>query len=271
MTIHTNNRVPCFDAGQLEGIARVLGDTATGLSETQIGALLADARIPDTDPTMTKWKRLFNALVNFQNEHKVGNGVIVLIHRAMNISRYTNNWESFHIRQSELNKVLAISGYELRDDGKLYSVSKAKNLDEAILRANRLKNELERRNVHTDILKYCNAELVKENYFHAVLEAVKSITAKIRILSGYSDDDSDLVVKVFAGASPQFVINAFDTGTLQGEQRGFVSLLKGLYGTIRNPLAHEPKIEWQMSEQDALDIFSLISLIHRKLDQAKKL
>ena len=50
-----------------------------------------------------------------------------------------------------------------------------------------------------------------------------------------------------------------------------MNLLKGLYGTIRNPLAHNPKIEWDMTEQDALDILTMISLVHRKLDQARRL
>jgi len=41
------------------------------------------------------------------------------------------------------------------------------------------------------------------------------------------------------------------------------------YGTIRNPLAHDPKIEWDMNEQDTLDILTMISLVHRKLDKAR--
>lgn len=56
--------------------------------------------------------------------------------------------------------------------------------------------------------------------------------------------------------------------TQESEQNGFVNLLKGLYGTIRNPLAHDPKVEWDVTEQDALDILTMISLVHRKLDQA---
>jgi len=39
-------------------------------------------------------------------------------------------------------------------------------------------------------------------------------------------------------------------------------LLKGCFGAIRNPLAHEPKILWQ-GEDDAADYFSLVSLLHR--------
>jgi uncharacterized protein (TIGR02391 family) len=55
---------------------------------------------------------------------------------------------------------------------------------------------------------------------------------------------------------------------LEGQRRGFVGLLKGLYGTIRNPPAHKSKIEWDMTEQDALGILTTISLVHRKLDLA---
>ena len=54
-------------------------------------------------------------------------------------------------------------------------------------------------------------------------------------------------------------INALLTDTDKGEQRGFANLLIGLFGTIRNPLAHNPKIEWEMSEQDALDILTMAS------------
>jgi hypothetical protein len=38
-------------------------------------------------------------------------------------------------------------------------------------------------------------------------------------------------------------------------QRGFANLLTGLFGAVRNPLAHAPRTLWPMSEQDALDIF----------------
>lgn len=50
---------------------------------------------------------------------------------------------------------------------------------------------------------------------------------------------------------------------LQVEQDHVESL-----GKVRNPLAHEPKMEWNVSEQDALDILTTISFVHRKLDRA---
>ncbi|GAB64329.1 conserved hypothetical protein [Candidatus Jettenia caeni] len=65
-------------------------------------------------------------------------------------------------------------------------------------------------------------------------------------------------------------INQLITDTDVSEQKGFMNLLIGLFGTFRNPVAHAEKIYWLISEQDALDILSLVSLVHRKLDIVTK-
>ena len=39
---------------------------------------------------------------------------------------------------------------------------------------------------------------------------------------------------------------------------------------FRNTTAHAPKITWVIEENDALDMMSMASLMHRKLDNAKK-
>lgn len=272
MPVQTRQAVPVFDAQRMEALCRILGDTNEGLTGPQIGYLLQDCRIPDTDPGATKWKRLFNAFVAFQNENHVGNHVVVFVNRAMNPASYTANPTVFKLRQDRLNVVLAFCGMQVGDDGKIRRTGTAKNLDEATQRANRLRASLIQRNVHSEVLAYCNAELLHDNYFHAVFEAMKGITSKLRTMTGSSTDGSDLVHAAFAAknGSPMLVINAFDTETLKGEQRGFVNLLVGLFGMIRNPIAHNPRVEWDMSEQDAMDVLTTISLIFRKLDKAKK-
>ena len=70
---------------------------------------------------------------------------------------------------------------------------------------------------------------------------------------------------VFSIERPVLAINSLQTETEKSEHKGFALLLKGCFAAIRNPLAHEPKILWQ-GEDDAADYFSLISLLHRKLD-----
>ena len=40
---------------------------------------------------------------------------------------------------------------------------------------------------------------------------------------------------------------------------------------FRNPTAHEPKVDWEISEQDALEILGIISYCHRRLDNYQKI
>jgi len=90
------------------------------------------------------------------------------------------------------------------------------------------------------------------------------------LLSGLTTDGAELVSKAFSGQSPILVIEPLITESEKSEQKGFANLLVGLFGAVRNPLAHVPKNNWPMCEQDALDILTLVSLIHRKLDRAQK-
>jgi len=261
-------RIEPFSSQHLTAICKVLGDTDSGLTGTEISQLLADCGIPDADPTLTKWKRLFNAFAAWQNSKQLGNCVLMFVNRAMNPSLYTKNDNVFATRRDELNVVLAFSGMNVGDDGKIRRSTKAESLSEAMKRATRLHDALSSRRVHRDVLEFCKAELLDQNYFHAVFEATKSIAAKIRTISGLQSDGADLVQQAFSLSSgPLLAINPLVTETEKGEQRGFVNLLIGLFGTIRNPLAHNPKTEWDMCEQDALDILTMVSLIHRKLDR----
>jgi uncharacterized protein (TIGR02391 family) len=273
MSISTNRRIPAFGRDHLEGIARAIGHTEDGLTGSELGDLLAACGIEDDSPGLTKWVRIFNGFINFQNEHRVGNHVLKFIGLAMSPVRYTDKPEVFEGRRVRLNAVLALSGYELGDDGKMRARKAATNLTDALERADRLRSQLRQRNVHGDVLKFCDAEILAKNYFHAVFEAMKSVTAKIRGMTGSNSDGHELIDAAFSfgkSGSPMLALSSLQSETLKGEQRGFVSLLKGLYGTVRNPLAHNAKIEWDMTEQDALDILTTISLVHRKLDKAKQ-
>jgi uncharacterized protein (TIGR02391 family) len=265
--------IPVFIAPQLEAIARILGDTNEGLTGSAIGHKLQQCKIPDCDPSNTKWKRLYNAFAEFQDKHQFGNHVIVFINEIMNPASYTESPDIFQLRREKLNTVLVLSGFFIGDSGKVSHTAKANNLDEALERANRMKEQLRRRSAHAEVIRFCEAEIIAKNNFHAVLEAMKSITSRIRSMSNLYSDGADLVQGAFGlgkTGSPLLAINSLDTETLRGEQRGFINMLIGLYGMIRNPTAHEPKIEWPMEEIDALDILTIISFVHRKLDKAYK-
>ena len=267
------NHIPPFNPQDLEALAKILGATEGGLTGSEIGRLLQDTKIPDPTPEQTKWKRLYNAFATFQNRKKFGNHVVVFINHTMRPVGYTSQVNLFSERRDALNVVLAFSGMQVRRDGKVVRARKSDDLADAMQRASRLHAALSNRQVHPDVLRYCKPELLQENYFHGVFEATKSIAAKIRSLSGLSGDGAALVNAAFSlgkHQTPILAINSLTTETERSEQRGFGNLLLGLFGTVRNPLAHRPKQEWPMSEQDALDILTMASLIHRKLDRAQR-
>jgi uncharacterized protein (TIGR02391 family) len=257
-----------FTQGQLESIAQVLGDTNTGLTGTEIAHTLQKARMKDVDPNNTKWRRIYNAFITRQNSTQTGNCVINFIHYALEPARYIGKGEIFELRREGVNLVLAFRGLQFLPTGKFGIITQAQTLREAERRAKYLRNKLSEREVHPDVLDFCRAELLEDNYFHAVLEAVKSIDSKLRQRSGIDADGSELYDTVLGGNQPQLRINEFRTKSHRSEQRGFVNLLKGLYGTFRNPTAHEARVEWYMGEADALDLLSIVSYAHRRIDKS---
>ena len=195
----------------------------------------------------------------------------MFINRALNPVSYARDREKFAWRRSELNVVLSFSGFSVREDGKVTRTPVETTLKGARARAGALRAALEDRGAHPEILKYCRAELVDENYFHAVLEAIKGVAERIRNLSGLTTDGAELVNTAFSVKAPILALNSLKTETEISEQKGFGNILVGLFGAVRNPSAHAPKITWPMTEQDALDVLSLVSFVHRKLDGAVKI
>ncbi len=170
--------------------------------------------------------------------------------------------------RSRLNSVLAFMGYALGEDGKVRLRDEARTITEAENRAARLSHEMSRRGVHPDVLRFCKAELLQDNYFHAVFEATKSVAEKIRAKSHLTSDGAELAQVAFGGTSPLLAINTLRSDTEKSEQRGFLNLLIGMFGVFRNTAAHAPRIMWPVSEQDAQDLLSLTSYLHRRLDGA---
>jgi uncharacterized protein (TIGR02391 family) len=126
--------------------------------------------------------------------------------------------------------------------------------------------------VHQDVLRFCREELLQENYFHAVLEATKSVGDKLREKTGLTGDGADLVQPACSlpkdGTAPLLAFNALRTESERSEHKGIANLLVGFFGTFRNPTAHAPKISWPVNEQDALDLLTMASFLHRRLDGA---
>jgi uncharacterized protein (TIGR02391 family) len=258
-----------FTQSQLQAIADALGETNDGLTGSEIGHLLNSCRITDPSPDMAKRHRLYNAFVESQNTRQDRIAVLAFIRKAMKPEVYARTPERFEPMRAILNRALAFAGLAVDVTGQLSSVAAATTLGEAQRRASELRADLEIRGAHPDVLRFCQEELLVENYFHAVLEAVKSVADKLRSCTGLTDDGATLVDRTLGGDSPMLAINAFLSDSEKSEQRGFGHLIKGAFGMFRNPTAHEARVNWPMGKADAEDLLTLVSMIHRRLDVAR--
>jgi uncharacterized protein (TIGR02391 family) len=253
--------------GQIEKIAHILGDTQSGLTGTEIGFMLSSCDIKDVNPEFSKWKRLYNAFVERHNKTGTDNFILKFIAKALEPARFAGKSDQLNYLSGQLNVVLSFLGLAYKDDGYFHNVKATSTLTEAEMRVANLKRAILERNLHPTLLDYCRAELLNDNYFHAVLEAVKGIASIIRKRTGLTNDGAELIKDAFGGEDPKIKINSFQLETEKSEQRGFLNLLVGIFGTFRNPTAHAAKIEWNLEEQDALDIFSIVSYAVRRIDE----
>lgn len=259
---------PKLDDEILRNLCAVVADTESGLTGRQIGEFLLASGFEDPFPAITKRDRLFVAVQAKQEKDGCSNNIFALLMRIMKPVNYVKSPEVFESRRQGINRVLLFAGYELSQEGTFAKVNRAKNLSEAEDRADRLSKELSHRKVHPEVLKYCKPELLQKNYFHSVLEAVKGVASRIRNMTGLVSDGSELIEEALKLSDPYIIINSFKTDTEKSEQSGFLNLLKGIFGMFRNVTAHAAKIEWPITEEEAFDLLTLVSLVHKKLDKA---
>ncbi|WP_287129283.1 TIGR02391 family protein [Candidatus Cyanaurora vandensis] len=258
-----------FTQTELEAIASALGDTNNGLTGIEITTLLESSRLPDPAPTITKRHRISNSFTEYQNDKQDRRAILAFIRKAMKPERFIQCPKRFESMRANLNLSLSFVGLAVEETGTLISIEKAQTLGEAQRRAQELRVGLNSRNIHQDVLSFCREELLVDNYFHAVLEAVKSVSNKIRARTGLTEDGVALFDKALSGEQPLLAINKLSNDNEKSEQKGFLNLVKGTFGMFRNTTAHAPKTTWVMSKEDAEDLLSLVSLIHRRLDASQ--
>ena len=263
---------PIISPNVLEALCRAIGDIPEGLSGTDINHYLERLKCQNPTPDITKWKRLFNAFGINQQSTGNSNTLLKFIQQAIHPSRFLKfGTEYFSNLVDTLNEPLSFVGISYGIDGIFRGVVVSQTISDAQKKASTLLKKLEQREVHPDIFKYCKAELLVDNYFHAVFETTKGVADKIRYLADIASDGGALVTEAFSSSKPILIINNFITETDISEHKGFSNLLIGFFGMFRNTTAHVPKSKWIMTEQDAVEIMTIASLCHRKLDKAQKI
>lgn len=260
--------VSIFGSGSVEEVSRAIGELYSG---SQLTRVIADSHLGKHDPGegLTKWKRIATAIDKQQCSQGDGRPLIRFVSTAMQPDRLLGVRDKVADCKNQLDAVLAISGFHVLDDGRIGKVKKASTLDEALQRSKQLRHHLEGRGAHAEVLRQCRPELLREDYYEAVFESIKGLGDRLRNLGGKDEDGRALVQSMLGGKPPRLPINDGTTVTKRNEQVGTALLAEGLFAAFRNPAAHEPRLEWNLTEQDALDVLGTVSLVHRRLDQAE--
>lgn len=214
---------------------------------------------------------MFEAFRDRQTRDGAANAVLACLKLALSPDRFLDAPEAFDLWRGQINEALAFAGLTVTESGSIQRLERAAGtLSEARARANRFRDALRERSVHHLVLSSCAAEIEDENYFHAVFETAKSLADRIRSLTGLSEDGVGLVDRAFGrgGSLPLLALNKLESRTDESEHDGYANMLRGLFGAFRNTTAHRPKVSWPISEQDALDMMTTASLLHRRLDTA---
>lgn len=264
--------IPIFNSGTVEAISKVIGDLYTG---SQLTEIFIDVGISRHDPgsSATKWLRIARALDRQQSFQSDGRPIIKLLNVAFNPRKLFTVKTGFDVNtaRDQVNTILSLDGFEVLENGRVKRVPKASTMTEARSRSQQLHALLVERGAHPEVLKHCRPELLKEDYYEATFESIKGLAERLRQITGIDRDARQLAQSVFGGSQPLLKINQLKSTTDKNEQTGTQLLAEGVFSAFRNPVAHETRLKWQLSEQDALDIMGLVSLIHRRVDVAQHL
>ena len=256
-----------FSNGQITQLSHLFGDKI--MTGSEITSVLNRVAIQDNSHHSTKWRRLEYTFIERQETDKAGNVILRFIQEVLAPVNYVQNPDAFEELRSELNGILSFSGIQYRADGQFEKISVAKTIGDAQKRVQSILPKLRQRGVHGRVLKYCNEELLKENYFHAVFEATKSLAEQVRQMTNLKEDGTALYDKAFSTSAPYLVLNNLQTESEKSQQKGFCLMLKGINSMVRNVTAHTPKIKWIIEEDEAIDILTTISFLHKNLDNCQ--
>ena len=134
------------------------------------------------------------------------------------------------------------------------------------LTLNRLFNAL---HLHKKVIEVSKDLFKNGHYSEAILKSLIALNESVKEKSGITEKDGfDLMNHVFQEERPILKLNELRTRSDKDEQKGFRFIFAGSMAGIRNPKAHT--IVNQKDPYRTLEYLALVSLLFRRLDEAKK-
>jgi uncharacterized protein (TIGR02391 family) len=263
-----------IDNAVIEDVSKTIAEYTTG---PRITGLLSKLTFFDHDSQnnvvklSTKWKRLNHATIFECIKNKSAKPFFRIIEDILNPIHFRDNPEGWESARKAVNFSLRFYGHEVADSGKVIKTTETKTYSEAVARSKNLIDKLEPFKIHNTVLKFCNPELLEENYYHTIHEASKSTLSRIRELNQSSSDGAKLIEKSFSTKNPSLILQ--NNMLLSDSDKNDYNALKHLLLTInfsyRNTTAHKAKIFNPKSELDAITALIMISNAHYLLDKCQ--
>ena len=260
-------KFPDLSQAEVLAISKALADTEYGFTGSELEVLLKQYDFADENPTMTKYKRLYNSFVERYNREKSCNSIYMFIQKCMDPARGLVDEEKYAKRRMETNKILMLKGIEIDDGGNFRTVQKAQGVSDVTRRTRELRQKLYGYGAHQYVLQCCKEELLAEDYFQAVQETAKSLCDRVREMTGLPEDGNELIQTAFSNKNPYIAFNSLRTSSEQNQQNGLKEMILGIIHMVRNVTAHELRIRWDIDEAAAVEMLQQISFLHKYLDQ----
>lgn len=256
-----------MDSNNLESICKPLGDITTGSKLTHMFESLG---LSNTDENGTKWKRIFNSLSEDWNVTHSYDKLIKVIEWIMSPSLHTDEKAKYEETRDRLNVALSFIGLKLLENGKVIHRQKVETIDEALETVKRLKSDLQKFNIHKEILEFCKPEIISEDLFHLVFEASKCVLQKLRDISGLDTDGNKLVNQCFDGNNPLVFMNTLRTDDEKSEHKGLQALMNAIVYLYRNPKAHHLRYLSVDTYQTTIEALVMISRARYALEHCQR-
>lgn len=255
-----------LEDAQIHAISKILGD---GLSNSQISEVFELCNLVGKNPSFSKFVRIFSTLKDVSIQSCSTNCVWKFIQQSFKLVKHRFALEQQKALICKINQVIIESGFEIRDDCDFYPTEKVVSLSEILKRTDSLRTKLTQYHAHEYVLKYCSKDFLEKDYFHTVHEAAKSLCKKVRELSDLKLDGAKLFETALSVKDPYIKMSDLSTESLKNQQVGLCKMLCGIVSMIRNPTAHEMRMDWEINESDAIDILLVISFLHKMLDKCR--
>ncbi len=267
-----------IDATYLTMISDAFVEMEELFSDGEVGALLVGSGLEDVFPNSGRHGRLLNALKNQQNLDGGADTIAIFLRRSGQHLQRRKGDEAVNKFREKINAVLSYAGYELDSNCEFKTYDAASKpiyaRSDAETRAESLNKGVKQRRLHPDILLSTRPEYITDSgYFRCVLEASKLLQEKLRAKTGLRVEGPQIAEHALSFSmqrQPLLLLNDFRTENDQAEQFTLMCMLKGLLLTFQDEQTRVYREGWQMDFDDALDLLSLISFFHRKIDRGRK-